>query len=136
MPSLQARIITAEMGKIIEVTAAVIRRQDKVLIASRKQEGWEFPGGKIEPGETAASALRRELAEELAMENILILDELYCICHAYPEKTVRLHFMRTLLPEGASFVPCEGQEVRWVTLPELFTCGLLPADRPLAEFLN
>lgn len=122
--------------KIIEVTAAVIRRQGQVLIASRKNEGWEFPGGKIEPGETAAAALRRELAEELAMTDAVILDEIYCICHAYPEKTVRLHFLRVLLPDGAGFSPCEGQEVRWVHLPELFTCGLLPADRPLADFLN
>ena len=121
---------------VIEVTAAVIRRGGRVLIASRKNEGWEFPGGKIEPGETPASALRRELAEELAMDKAIVLDEIYCIRHAYPDKTVRLHFMRTLLPEGAFFAPREGQQVRWVELPELFTCGLLPADRPLAEFLN
>ena len=129
-------MMDAKKPAVIEVTAAVIRRRGQVLIASRKQEGWEFPGGKIEPGETPASALRRELAEELAMDNVCILDEIYCICHAYPDKTVRLHFMRTLLPEGAEFTPCEGQQVRWVTLPELFTCGLLPADRPLADFLN
>ena len=121
---------------VIEVTAAVIRRGGQVLIASRKNEGWEFPGGKIEPGETPASALRRELAEELAMNDVYILDEIYWITHAYPEKTVRLHFMRTLLPDGAEFAPCEGQQIRWITLPELFTCGLLPADRPLADFLN
>ena len=129
------------MRKTIEVVGGIIGRDGKYLLGRRppgKSQGghWEFIGGKIEPGETPASALRRELAEELAMDHVIVLDEIYCIRHAYPDKTVRLHFMRTLLPEGAVFAPCEGQQVRWVELPELFTCGLLPADRPLAEFLN
>ena len=70
------------MGNVIEVVAAVVRRKGRVLIASRKQEGWEFPGGKIEPGETRAAALRRELEEELSIRNALVLDELFQICRA------------------------------------------------------
>ena len=124
------------MAKAIEVVAAVIRRGGKVLIASRKQEGWEFPGGKIEPHETPAAALRRELEEELSLRNALVLDEICRIRHAYPDKTVHLRFLRTILPEDAEIVPREGQQIRWVEPPELFTCGLLPADRPLADFLN
>ena len=124
------------MAKAVEVAAAVVRCGGKVLIASRKQEGWEFPGGKLEPGETPAAALRRELEEELSIRGALVLDEICRIRHAYPDKTVQLHFLRTILPEGAEIVPREGQQIRWVELPELFTCGLLPADRPLADFLN
>ena len=124
------------MEKIVEVVAAVVRRGGKVLIASRKQEGWEFPGGKIEPGESPAAALRRELEEELSIRGALVLDEIYRIRHAYPDKTVHLHFLRTIFPENAAIVPREGQQVRWVELPELCSCGLLPADRPLADFLN
>ena len=124
------------MDRAIEVVAAVVRRGGKVLIASRKNEGWEFPGGKIEPGETPAAALRRELEEELSIRGALVLDEIYRIRHAYPDKTVHLRFLRTILPENAKIAPREGQQFRWVEPAELFTCGLLPADRPLADFLN
>ena len=125
------------MGNVIEVVAAVVRRKGRVLIASRKQEGWEFPGGKIEPGETRAAALRRELEEELSIRNALVLDELFQICRAVgPDRTVHLHFLRTMLPDDAEIIPREGQQVRWVEPEELFHCGLLPADRPLADFLN
>ena len=84
------------MDRAVEVVAAVIRRGGQALIASRKQEGWEFPGGKIEPGETPAEALRRELEEELSIRDALVLDEICRIRHAYPDKTVHLHFLRTL----------------------------------------
>ena len=124
------------MDRAVEVVAAVIRRGGQVLIASRKQEGWEFPGGKIEPGETPAEALRRELEEELSIRDALVLDEICRIRHAYPDKTVHLHFLRTLLPENAEIAPREGQQVRWVAAAELADCGLLPADRPLADFLR
>ncbi len=119
----------------VEVVAAVIRQSGMVFISSRKNMGWEFPGGKIEPGESPAEALRRELAEELDIHDAAILDKIFEITHAYPDKTVRLHFFRTLLPAGTVITPKEGQSFQWVKPEALASCGLLPADRPLAEFL-
>ena len=124
------------MKKVLEVVAAVIRRQGDVLLASRKDQGWEFPGGKIEPGETPDKALKRELEEELSIQNALVLDEIFEIFYDYPDKRVHLRFFRTVIPAGCSVIPMEGQLVRWEKTSSLDSCGLLPADKPLAEFLG
>ena len=125
--------------KVVEVVAAVIRRRGRVLIcdrpASKPPAGWEFPGGKVEPGERPGEALRRELDEELGIRAV-ILDPVFELTHAYPDKTVRLLFFRTVLPAGTEPRPREGQHCRWIAPAELTGCGLLEADRPLAEFLR
>ncbi len=124
--------------KFIHVAAAVIRRNGTILICSRPPEkppaGWEFPGGKIDPGETPAAALRRELREELALE-ALILDPIFEIMHQTGDAMIRLTFLRCLIGTNAVPVACEGQRWRFVRPEELGNCGLLEADRPLADFL-
>ncbi len=124
--------------KFIHVAAAVIRRNGTVLICSRPPgkppAGWEFPGGKIESGETPAEALRRELREELALK-ATILDPIFEITHQTEDATIRLTFLRCLIGAAAVPVPCEGQEYRFIRPEELRDCGLLAADRPLADFL-
>ena len=86
--------------KIITVVAAVIRREGKVLLASRPASkpplGWEFPGGKVEPGENFNAALRRELLEELGVDSVPA-DRLYKVVTRNAEREIRLHFIRTLL---------------------------------------
>lgn len=82
----------------IEVAAALVFRDGKLLITQRRPEDhlgglWEFPGGKREPDESFESCLVRELKEELGIE-IDILELLDSITHVYPEKTVRLKFFR------------------------------------------
>ena len=119
------------------VAAAVIRRQGEVLICDRPAEkppaGWEFPGGKVEAGETPAAALRRELVEELGV-SVLVLDPIWEA--AVPEKDLRLIFLRTMpAPDSPEPVPREGQQCRWVKVSDLPSCGLLPADRAFAAFL-
>ena len=87
--------------KTIEVCAAVIRNDDKCLICSRpansKWHGyWEFPGGKIEPGETVAQCVCRELKEELNLK-VRALDTIWILEHEYPEYRVRVHFIRCMI---------------------------------------
>ncbi|MEA4863425.1 MAG: (deoxy)nucleoside triphosphate pyrophosphohydrolase [Victivallaceae bacterium] len=128
------------MTKTIEVAAAVIERGEDVLVCSRPAGGfmagcWEFPGGKLEPGETPAEAARRELAEELLLAGVNVLDTLAVQLFSYPEKRVRIHFLRCRISGGAEPVPCEKQEFRWVCRRRLHELDLLPADLEFAAAL-
>lgn len=123
-------------GDVIQVVAAVIRRGGKVLLASRPVDkppaGWEFPGGKIEPGESAGDALVRELAEELGVR-VFPGVEL-----GFQQKgRIALHFISAELPEQEIPTPREGQACFWVDLTSEPPAELLPADhlfwRELAE---
>ncbi len=125
--------------KTIEVCAAVIFDGDSVLVTSRpagrEYAGyWEFPGGKIERGESRAACLRRELNEELGMD-VMVFDQIYFTEHEYPERTVRLYFIRCLACAGEP-VPRENQEFRWIPLARLDEVKFLPADRGIADFLS
>lgn len=125
--------------KIITVVAAVIRRGGKVLLASRPVSkpplGWEFPGGKVEPGENFNAALRRELLEELGVDSVPA-DRLYKVVTRNAEREIRLHFIRTLLAPDAKIVPKEGQEFRWVELRGEAPAELLAPDLPVWNFLT
>ncbi len=121
------------------VAAAVIRADGRVLIAQRPSGkhlagGWEFPGGKLESGETRTQGLARELREELG---IVIRDPrpLMRIRHAYPYGEVRLDMWVVSRYEG---VPQghDGQALRWLTQDELALAELLPADLPLVRALR
>ncbi len=94
---------------------------------------WEFPGGKLEPGEGAAAGLARELAEELGVR-VHAARPLLKLQHDYPELRVELE---TLLVERYDGEPAglEGQALRWVQPAELYTVELLPADRPIVDRL-
>ena len=111
----------------ILVSAAVIRRGGKVLLTSRPADkppaGWEFPGGKVEPGESFAAALRRELREELDLDAV-VTDELYRI----DTGRVELHFLRAVIPESAEPRPREGQQLHWTNLDAPPPAELLAAD--------
>lgn len=120
--------------KRIRVAAAVIRRGEEVLIARRpadKHQGglWEFPGGKVEPGEGVREALARELEEELG-----IVPEqarpLICISHDYPDKSVCLDVWEVTTfrggPEGR-----EGQPLRWVPAEALPSYAFPAANQPI-----
>jgi 8-oxo-dGTP diphosphatase len=104
----------------IPVLAAVIERDGRVLV-TRRLEGshlsgyWEFPGGKCDPDETHEACLARELREELGVE-ARIGPELLVTEHAYPEKTVRLHFRRCEI--DAEPRPLLNQQMRWVSRDE------------------
>ena len=112
----------------IRVVAAVIRREGRVLLASRPPDkpppGWEFPGGKIEPGESPEGALVRELREELGVR--VIPGELL---ESSQHGRIVLYFISTVLPEGEIPVPREGQRCFWIDPGPEPPPELLPADR-------
>lgn len=109
-----------------------------MLIARRKPTGdrpglWEFPGGKVEAGETPEEALRRELREELAVE-VEVGPLLVTVAHDYPDKSIWLLAYRCRLVSGEPRA-VECAEVRWLAPGELSGCVLSPADEPIAEYL-
>lgn len=122
----------------IQVSAALIHREGRYLIARRKAEAhlggfWEFPGGKREPGESLQDCLRRELREELGIK-ITSPESFKVIRHAYPEKTVELHFFLCSIASGEA-TPLGCDEVRWATPQEMGALQFPPADQPLIEAL-
>jgi len=125
-------------SRVIVVLAAVIEQEGRFLLTRRLDHThlaglWEFPGGKCEPGESHEACLRRELAEELGVD-AHIGDEIIETEHAYPERTVRLHFRRaTILGTPQALL---GQQMQWVTRDELGSLDLPEADRALIEILR
>jgi 8-oxo-dGTP diphosphatase len=124
----------------IIVTAGVVVRDGKVLVAKRKKgshlEGlWEFPGGKLEPNESPEECLARELKEELGVD-VRIGDIQKVVYHRYAEKTVLLLFYACELTNGTP-QPLEVEEMAWVKRSELLELEWVPADirfvRKLAE---
>ena len=121
----------------ILVSAAVIERDDAFLLTRRLQGThlggtWEFPGGKCEPDETPEACLVREIREELAVE-AKVGELLLVTRHAYPERTVQLHFFRAGLVGEP--LPQLGQQMRWVNRDDLRTMELPPADADLIQIL-
>ena len=122
-------------GLAIKVTAAVIERGGKVLIARRKEgdrfEGrWEFPGGKIEAGESSEECLRRELREELGVE--IEAPEFLCsVSFETSELSIELMAFRTSLPVG-EVRSHDHDEVCWVEPEHLGDFDLTEPDRLVA----
>jgi mutator protein MutT len=121
------------------VAAAVIDAADRVLIAQRPvgkhmAGGWEFPGGKLEPGEERLAGLARELREEIGI-TIGLPRPLIRVRHAYPSREVLLDVWVVRrysgVPQGL-----DGQALRWCTQDELATAELLPADKPIVAALR
>jgi 8-oxo-dGTP diphosphatase len=95
---------------------------------------WEFPGGKLKPGETPLAALRRELSEELGIE-VLSARPWLAFVHDYPDKRVRLDVWRVLDYRGA-VTAREAQRLDWVPADRLAALPLLPGDLPIVAALR
>jgi 8-oxo-dGTP diphosphatase len=95
---------------------------------------WEFPGGKVEDGETVLEALARELREELGIEPTSA-EPLFCVRHTYPEWEVVLDIwcVRSFRGEPAAL---EGQKVAWVPLTEVKTLEFPAANQPIVDWLS
>jgi 8-oxo-dGTP diphosphatase len=118
------------------VTAAVVQIDGLVLLTRRAQGEklagyWEFPGGKVDPGETLHSCLRRELLEELGVSSnpgSIICESVY----KYDHGEFRLVAMDTTL-EGADFTLSVHDKAEWVEISKLLDYQLAPADIPIAR---
>jgi 8-oxo-dGTP diphosphatase len=125
------------MPPVIEVVCGVIEDGAGRLLACRRPAGkhlggqWELPGGKLEPGESPAAALHRELREELAIETA-IGDPLRPVEHDYGGLAIRLHPLRCRITAGTPH-PHEHAEIRWVAANELAQLEWAAADLPVLD---
>ena len=124
----------------IHVLAGVIRDARGRVLLTRRTEGrdlagrWEFPGGKLEPGESPEAALARELREELGIE-VEVGASLICVPQRYPDKRLRLDVRRITRWSGAAR-GVEGQALAWVPEEKLARYDMPPADRPVVAVLR
>jgi len=128
------------MAEPVEVAAAVLIRADGKVLLARRPAGkvyagyWEFPGGKVEPGEAVADALARELREELAIARIESAYPWITQVFVYPHATVRLHFFRVLEWEGEPQA-VEHEALSWERPGSVGVTPMLPANAPVLRAL-
>ena len=124
--------------KTIKVVAAVIKDRDRIFAAARgygEYKGWwEFPGGKIEPGETPQEALVREIKEELTSE-IKVGKLIKTIEYDYPDFHLSMDCFWAEIIKGELILK-EAEEARWLARGELESVKWLPADRELVEIIK
>jgi 8-oxo-dGTP diphosphatase len=125
--------------RIREVAAALILRADEVLICQRKAGTpmglqWEFPGGKLEPGETPEQALHRELQEELAIDAEIGRPLAEILHHYRNGSAIHLRFFEVRAFSGTP-QNCVFEDMRWVPLRDLPTFNFLAADRTFVRDL-
>lgn len=130
--------------KRIEVVAAIIEHEGKIFATQRGygewKDWWEFPGGKMEPGESREEALVREIREELATE-ISVGKLLTTVEYDYPKFHLTMHcFLCTLCndnPDSNDNMPklLEHEDARWLAPDELRSVKWLPADEGIIELL-
>jgi len=125
--------------KIINVVAAIIVRDGKILATQRGygeyKDGWEFPGGKIEPGELPEDALVREISEELDA-SIEVVDYLTTVEHDYSDFHLSMQCFFASLKDDSHLKLLEHEASRWLSFDELDDVDWLPADIKVVETLK
>ena len=124
--------------KTIEVVAAIITHNDQIFATQRGygefKDGWEFPGGKMEPGETPQQALGREIREELDTE-IEVGSLVETVEYDYPNFHLTMHCFLCTIRSG-ELVLKEHEAAKWLTREELDSVDWLPADVKVVEKLK
>lgn len=127
------------MLQTIVVTAAIIHNKGKLLIAQRKKDTdqalkWEFPGGKLEPGESPEHCLVREIKEELGLD--ITVEKIFdVVSHNYGERhIILLCYLCKLVGGRAQTLDCHA--FRWVESDELMEYDFALADRPVVQRLR
>lgn len=126
-----------EQRKHIEVVAAIIEHEGKIFATQRGygewKDWWEFPGGKMESGESCEEALVREIREELATE-IKVGELLTTVEYDYPKFHLTMHcFLCSVVSGELSLL--EHEDARWLSRDELHSVKWLPADEGIIELL-
>ena len=137
--AMSRQTVLTEAINRVQVAAGILQDpQGRVLIADRvhansMSEFWEFPGGKLLPGEAPEAALHRELSEELGI-SVESFEHFHSLEHDYSDKVVVIDFF---LITAWSGVPSgmEGQQLSWVAATDLNADLLLPADVPVVDAL-
>lgn len=122
--------------KHIEVVAAVFIKDNRVFCAQRKDAGetakkWEFPGGKVEAGESHQQALAREISEELSTK-ITVGNFVTTVNHQYNTFALTMHAYQCSILEG-TLTLSEHLDSRWLPRDELETVDWAPADLPIVD---
>ena len=121
---------------MIVVSAGVVKRDGRIMICQRKPEvhnglKWEFPGGKLEPGESPEAALRRELREELGIDVKVgrVMDVMF---HSYGDRDVLILFYPCVIEKGEpACIDCDA--VEWVLPGDILKYDFADGDRRFAE---
>ena len=124
---------------MIDVTAAILFKNDKLLIAQRKSgdklpDEWEFPGGKVENDETPEQCLKREMKEEFGID-VIVGEFLGESVYHYDHISIRLLAYRAFWNTGELKIR-EHQSIRWVTINQIDQFDFAPADMPFVEKLR
>ena len=125
--------------KTIKVVAAIIKQDDKVLATQRGhgefKDGWEFPGGKVEDGETTEHAIVREIKEELAAD-IVVISKLTTVEHDYPTFHLSMVCFWAQLAEGTDIKLLEHESAKWLEIKDIDSVDWLPADIKVVEAIK
>ncbi len=117
---------------LVRVVAAMVERDGRYLLTQRRSTAvlpllWEFPGGRVERGETEERALARELHHRLGVEAI-VGARVSSVCHSYESYDVELHLFECAIPSDADLAPQTVHAIAWATSSEFDQYAFTPAD--------
>lgn len=125
--------------KTVKVVAAIITKDNKIFATQRGygdfKDGWEFPGGKVEPEETPEDAIVREIKEELKAE-IKVTGFLTTVEHDYPTFHLSMDCFWAELVDGTEMTLLEHEAAKWLTLDQIDSVDWLPADVKVVDAIK